>query len=184
MISPVCAPPGKHRWQPGRGLERSLITRHAERRFVGHAPEQLFDLVADVRRYPEFLPWCQAARVRRREGLVEIAELVIGFGPFHEKFVSRVELAPEHADGPRIDTTGLEGPFRRLVSRWTFQPHPEGTLIDFALEFDFRSVLLQQTVRLLFAEAVRRMVSAFEARATELYGKPTARPATPASRAR
>ena len=184
MISPVCAPPGKHRWQPGRGLERSLITRHAERRFVGHAPEQLFDLVADVRRYPDFLPWCQAARVRRREGLVEIAELAIGFGPFHEKFVSRVELAPEHADGPRIDTTGLEGPFRRLVSRWTFQPHPEGTLIDFALEFDFRSVLLQQTVRLLFAEAVRRMVSAFEARATELYGKPTARPATPASRAR
>ena len=161
-----------------------MITRHAERRFVGHAPEQLFDLVADVRRYPEFLPWCQAARVRRREGLVEIAELAIGFGPFHEKFVSRVELAPEHADGPRIDTTGLEGPFRRLVSRWTFQPHPEGTLIDFALEFDFRSVLLQQTVRLLFAEAVRRMVSAFEARATELYGKPTARPATPASRAR
>ena len=184
MTSPACAPPGKHSWRPGRELERSLITRHAERRIVGHAPAQLFDLVADVRRYPEFLPWCQAARVRRREGQVEIAELAIGFGPFHEKFVSRIELVPEHAGGPRIDTTGIEGPFRRLVSRWTFQPHPEGTLIDFELEFDFRSMLLQQTVRLLFAEAVRRMVSAFEARATALYGKPTGRPGTPASRAR
>jgi coenzyme Q-binding protein COQ10 len=158
-----------------------LTTRHAERRLVGHTPKQLFDLVADVGRYPEFLPWCHAARVRQRDGAVEIAELAIGFGPFHEKFVSRVELAPDQPGGPRIDTTGIEGPFRRLISRWTFQPDPHGTVIDFELEFDFRSMLLQQTVRLLFAEAVRRMVSAFEARATQLYGKPSARPATPAS---
>ena len=160
-----------------------LSTRHAERRLVGHAPLQLFELVADVARYPEFLPWCHAARVRKREGNVEIAELAIGFGPFHEKFVSRVELMPEHAGGPRIDTTGIEGPFRRLTSRWVFEPDPHGTIIDFELEFDFRSMLLQQTVRLLFAEAVRRMVSAFETRAHQLYGKPIARPATPASRA-
>jgi coenzyme Q-binding protein COQ10 len=161
-----------------------LPTRHAERRLVGHTPMQLFDLVADVARYPEFLPWCHAARVRRRDGNIEIAELAIGFGPFHEKFVSRVELVPDCPGGPRIDTTGIEGPFRRLVSRWTFQPDPHGTMIDFELEFDFRSMLLQQTVRLLFAEAVRRMVSAFEARATQLYGKPIARPATPASQER
>ena len=161
-----------------------MTTRHAERRVVGHAPMQLFELVADVARYPEFLPWCHAARIRRREGTVEIAELAIGFGPFHEKFVSRVELAPDHSTGPRIDTTGIEGPFRCLVSRWIFHPHADGTMIDFELEFDFRSMLLQQTVRLLFAEAVRRMVSSFEARATKLYGKPSARPATPASSAR
>lgn len=144
---------------------------------------QLFALVADVARYPEFLPWCHAARVRQRDGTVEIAELAIGFGPFHEKFVSRVELAPDHSEGPRIDTTGIEGAFRRLISHWKFHPDPHGTMIDFELEFDFRSMLLQQTVRLLFAEAVRRMVSAFEARATQLYGKPSARPATPASQA-
>ncbi|MDP1840826.1 MAG: type II toxin-antitoxin system RatA family toxin [Reyranella sp.] len=162
-----------------------MPTRHAERRLVGHAPMQLFDLVADVARYPEFLPWCQAGRIRRRESpTIEIAELAIGFGPFHEKFVSRVELAPDHPGGPRIDTTGIEGPFRRLTSRWTFQPDPHGTMIDFELEFDFRSMLLQQTVRLLFAEAVRRMVSAFEARALQLYGKPSARPVMPASQAR
>jgi coenzyme Q-binding protein COQ10 len=146
---------------------------------------QLFELVADVPSYPEFLPWCHAARIRRREGTtVQIAELAIGFGPFHEKFASRVVLTPDAGGGPRIDTTGIEGPFRRLVSRWTFQPHLEGCLIDFELEFEFRSLLLQQTVRLLFAEAVRRMVSAFEARANQLYGKPKVRPATPASTAR
>lgn len=146
---------------------------------------QLFELVADVPRYPEFLPWCHAGRIRRREGPdVQIAELAIGFGPFHEKFASRVVLAPDSPGGPRIDTTGIEGPFRRLVSRWTFQPHPTGCTIDFELEFDFRSMLLQQTVRLLFAEAVKRMVSAFETRARELYGKPNVQPATPVSSTR
>ncbi len=160
-----------------------MLTRHAERRVVAHAPLQLFDLVADVRRYPEFLPWCQAARVRSRSGQTEIAELAIGFGLFHERFVSRVELAPDRAEGPRIVTTGIEGPFRRLASRWTFHPHANGTEIEFELEFEFRSMLLQQTVRLLFAEAVRRMVAAFEARAAQLYGKPTVRPVQPASQA-
>ena len=146
---------------------------------------QLFELVADVPRYPEFLPWCHAGRIRRRESAtVQIAELAIGFGPFHEKFASRVVLTPDAPEGPRIETTGIEGPFRRLMSRWTFQPHPDGCLIDFELEFDFRSVVLQQTVRLLFAEAVRRMVSAFEARARQLYGKANARPVTPVSSTR
>ncbi|HEX9327285.1 MAG TPA: type II toxin-antitoxin system RatA family toxin [Reyranella sp.] len=161
------------------------VTRHSERRVVTYTSMQLFELVADVPRYPEFLPWCHAGRIRRREGpTVQIAELAIGFGPFHEKFASRVVLAPDAPDGPRIDTTGIEGPFRRLVSRWIFHPHPDGCLIDFELEFDFRSILLQQTVRLLFAEAVRRMVTAFEARAKALYGKATVRPATPISSTR
>ena len=161
------------------------VTRHTERRIVAHTPLQLFELVADVPRYPEFLPWCHAGRIRRREGPnLQIAELAIGFGPFHEKFASRVVLAPDAAGGPRIDTTGIEGPFRHLVSRWVFHPHADGCLIDFEMEFDFRSILLQQTVRLLFAEAVRRMVSAFEGRADQLYGKSNARPATPISSAR
>jgi len=161
------------------------LTRHAERKVVAFAPKQLFDLVANVPRYPEFLPWCLAARVRRRESAtVEIDELAIGFGPFHEKFVSRVVLKPDHPAGPRIETTGIEGPFRVLSSRWSFQPHPEGTQIDFSLEFEFRSRILQHTVRLLFAEAVHRMVVAFEARAVKLYGRTSAQPATPASQVR
>ena len=93
-------------------------------------------------------------------------------------------LTPDAEGGPRIETTGVEGPFRQLASHWSFEPHPDGALIRFSLEFEFRSMLLQQTVRLLFAEAVKRMVSAFEARANQLYGKPSVRPATPASSTR
>ena len=148
------------------------ITKHAERKVVRFAPKQLFDLVADVPRYPEFLPWCTAARVRKQEGPGrEIDELAIGFGPFHEKFVSRVVLTPDDPAGPRIETTGVEGPFKHLASRWLFKEHEQGCEIEFSLEFEFRSLILQHTVRMLFAEAVKRMVSAFEARARQLYGE-------------
>jgi coenzyme Q-binding protein COQ10 len=148
------------------------LTRHAERKIVPFAPRQIFDLVADVPRYPEFLPWCTAARVRKQEGPnVEIDELAIGFGPLHETFVSRVTKTPDAPDGPRIETVGIEGPFKSLTSHWQFRPHPDGTEIVFALEFEFRSRLLQHTMRVLFAEAVKRMVAAFEARAKQLYGK-------------
>ena len=148
------------------------VTRHAERKVVPFAPRQIFDLVADVPRYPEFLPWCTAARVRKREGSnAEIDEIAIGFGPFHETFVSRVVLTPDDPEGLRIETTGIEGPFKALASHWLFRPDPKGTEIVFALEFEFRSLLLQHTVRMLFAEAVKRTVAAFEARAVQLYGK-------------
>ena len=148
------------------------ITRHAERKIVPFAPRQIFDLVADVPRYPEFLPWCTAARVRKKEGpSVEIDELAIGFGPLHEKFVSRVTKKTDHPDELRIETVGIEGPFKALASHWLFRPHPDGCEIVFSLEFEFRSRLLQHTMRLLFAEAVKRMVAAFEARATQLAGK-------------
>jgi len=148
------------------------ITRHAERKIVPFAPQQIFDLVADVPRYPEFLPWCTAARVRKKEGPnAEIAELAIGFGPLHEKFVSRVTKTPDDPADLRIETVGLEGPFKALASHWEFRPHPNGTEIVFSLEFEFRSLILQHTMRMLFGEAVKRMVAAFEARAGQLYGK-------------
>jgi coenzyme Q-binding protein COQ10 len=147
------------------------VTRHAERKVVPFAPQQIFDLVADVPRYPEFLPWCTAARVRKKEGPnAEIAELAIGFGPLHEKFVSRVTRKTDDPEGPRIETVGVEGPFKALLSHWLFRPHPKGTEIVFSLEFEFRSLILQHTMRMLFAEAVKRMVAAFEARARQLYG--------------
>jgi len=149
------------------------VTRHAERKVVPFAPRQIFDLVADVPRYPEFLPWCTAARVRRREGPnSQIDELAIGFGPFHEKFVSRVLMTPDDPQGMRIETVGIEGPFKALASHWLFRPDPKGAEIVFSLEFEFRSLLLQQTMRMLFAEAVKRMVAAFETRAFKLYGAP------------
>jgi coenzyme Q-binding protein COQ10 len=148
------------------------VTRHAERKIIPFAPRQIFDLVADVPRYPEFLPWCTAARVRTQEGPnVEVDELAIGFGPLHERFVSRVTRNTDNADDLRIDTVGIEGPFKLLGSHWEFKPHATGTEIVFALEFEFRSRLLQHTMRVLFAEAVKRMVAAFEARARQLYDR-------------
>jgi len=132
----------------------------------------MFDLVADVPRYPEFLPWCTAARVRKQEGPnAEVAELAIGFGPLHERFVSRVTKNTDDPDNLRIETVGIEGPFKQLGSHWQFKPHDKGAEIVFSLEFEFRSLLLQHTMRMLFAEAVKRMVAAFEARASKLYGQ-------------
>jgi coenzyme Q-binding protein COQ10 len=90
-----------------------------------------------------------------------------------------VVLTPDDPAGMRIKTIGIEGPFKALASDWLFWPHPKGTEIVFSLEFEFRSLLLQQTMRMLFAEAVKRMVAAFEARAFKLYGEATRGIVTP-----
>jgi coenzyme Q-binding protein COQ10 len=140
---------------------------HAEKRVLPYTPEQLFDLVAEVERYPEFLPWCLAARIRSREGNTITADLLIGFRMFRERFTSKVVL-----DRPRrIDVSYAEGPFKYLNNHWIFEPMPGGgTCIDFYVDFEFRSALLQKLIGLLFNEAVRRMVAAFEGRAKQLYG--------------
>jgi coenzyme Q-binding protein COQ10 len=142
---------------------------HAERRLLPYTPEQLFDLVADVERYPEFLPWCLAARIRERRGTVITADLLIGFKMVRERFTSRVEL-----DRPqRIDVSYAEGPFRYLNNHWDFVAQAGGQcLIDFHVDFEFRSRMLQKVIAVLFNEAVKRMVGAFEGRARQLYGTP------------
>jgi coenzyme Q-binding protein COQ10 len=142
---------------------------HGERRVLPYSPEQLYALVADVARYPEFLPWCIAARVRKREDKLLVADLVIGFRMIRERFTSRVRLDDE---GRRIDVAYIEGPFKYLNNHWVFEPHPEGCLIDFYIDFEFRSKILQRLMEALFHEAVRRMVATFEARAREIYGAP------------
>ena len=142
---------------------------HTERRVLPYTPDQLFDLVADIERYPEFLPWCIAARVRRREGHRLVADLVIGFKMIRERFTSIVVLGP--ADG-RIDVSYAEGPMRHLKNHWLFLPHSQGCEIDFYVDFEFRSKIMQKIMGALFHEAVKRMVSAFEVRARQLYGSP------------
>lgn len=139
---------------------------HAEKRFLPYSPKQLFDLVADVERYPEFLPWAVAARITRHEGNVIDADLVIGFKMIRESFSSRVVLA----EPSRIDVSYTKGPFKYLNNHWIFNPQDDGCEIDFYVDFEFRSRLLQRMIGALFNEAVRRMVSAFEARARALYG--------------
>lgn len=139
---------------------------HAEKRVLAYTPEQLFDLVADVERYPEFLPWCVGSRIRKRQENVIHADLVIGFKMIRERFTSRVTL-----DRPRrIDVAYVEGPLRHLNNHWHFEPHPRGCEIDFYVDFEFRSRMLERLIGTLFNEAFRRMVGAFESRAAVLYG--------------
>jgi len=140
---------------------------HAERRRLPYTQQQLFDLVADVERYPEFLPWCVGARVRERKPNVIVADLLIGYRMVRERFTSRIVLDPPG----RIDVSYSEGPFRYLDNHWLFEPEPDGgCTLDFFVDFEFRSRMLQKIIELLFNEAVRRMVSAFEGRARRLYG--------------
>jgi coenzyme Q-binding protein COQ10 len=140
---------------------------HAERRLLPYTADQLFDLVADIERYPEFLPWCVGARVRERKSNTITGDLLIGYKMVRERFTSRIVL-----DRPgRIDVSYAEGPFRYLDNHWLFVPQENGIcLIDFYVDFEFRSRMLQKVIELLFNEAVKRMVSAFETRARQLYG--------------
>ena len=148
------------------------MTTHSETRVLPYTAQQMYDLVADVGRYPEFLPWTAAARVRsvtpRADGAdVMEADLVISFKLFRERFGSRVVLWPE---AKKIDTEYLEGPFRHMRSNWSFRDVEGGCEVDFFVDFEFRNRLLQKAAGLFFYEAMQRIVRAFEARATELHG--------------
>jgi coenzyme Q-binding protein COQ10 len=143
---------------------------HAETKLVPYGADQLFDLVADVGKYPQFLPWCVAAHVRSSSDSELLADLTIGFGPFRESFASRVALDRPHQVRVRYEN----GPFRYLKNQWTFSPDPRGCRVDFFVDFEFRSRLLQAAIGVVFNEAVRRMVNAFLKRARDVYGPPAA----------
>jgi coenzyme Q-binding protein COQ10 len=149
---------------------------HAEKRILRYTPEQLFDLVADVRRYPEFLPWCVAARVLTRSETEIAADLTIGFKIFRETFRSHVTLERPHL----VHVRYLNGPFRYLNNHWRFTPVDGGTEVDFFVDFEFHSRILQAAIGVVFNEAVRLMVRAFERRAMVLYGRHPAGAPTPA----
>lgn len=149
------------------------MPQHHETRALPYSARQMYDLVADVARYPEFLPWNAAARIRSRKPLgdgaeVMEADLVISFKVFRERFGSRVELRP--AEG-RIVTEYLDGPFRHMRSNWHFRDRPEGGCeVAFDVDFEFRNAILQRIIGVVFNEAMQRIVRAFEARAAALYG--------------
>ena len=134
---------------------------HAEKKVLRYSQEQLFDMVADVARYPEFLPWCVGARVLSRDEQVLVADLTIGFRMFRETFRSRVGMnKPGH-----IHVTYENGPFRYLNNHWRFTPVAGGTEVDFFVDFEFRSRILQVAIGVVFNEAVRLMVRAVQMRA-------------------
>lgn len=131
-----------------------------------YAPAQIFDLVADVERYPEFLPWCRAARILERQADCFIAELVICFKHITEQYTSKVTLFPHE----RIEVEMLKGPFHHLSNRWEFYGEDGGTRIEFFLDFAFKSKLLDKLIGGLFTRASQKMSEAFMTRADALYG--------------
>ena len=148
------------------------MPHHAETKRLPYSAAQMFDLVADVARYPEFLPWTAAARIRSRGpiegGEVMEADLVISFKVFRERFGSRVVLYPGQG---RILTEYLDGPFKHLKSVWTFHDAAGGCCdVSFEVDFEFKNPILAGIIGIVFNEAMQRVVRAFEARAKVLYG--------------
>jgi coenzyme Q-binding protein COQ10 len=144
---------------------------HSETRTLPYTAQQMYDLVADVANYPKFLPWTAAARIRsiedRGDHEVMLADLVISFKVFRERFGSRVTLWPaEH----RIDTEYLDGPFKHMHSKWQFRDVEGGVEVAFFVDFEFRNRILQGAAGMFFYEAMQRIVRAFERRAAQLYG--------------
>jgi len=139
---------------------------------VPHSPSQMFDLVADVERYPEFVPLCESLRVRRRsqsgEGIeMLVADMSVGYKAIRESFTSRVTLDRARL---RIDVEYVDGPFRYLENRWVFRSTSSGSEIDFHINYEFRNFALGLLMGAMFDRAFRKFTTAFEERAREIYG--------------
>lgn len=143
---------------------------HSETKRLPHTAQQMYDLVADVEKYPQFLPWCVAARINSispgPDRSVMEADLVISFKVFRERFASRVTLFPHER---KIDTEYVDGPFKYMHSTWAFHDRPDGCDVDFFVDFEFKNAILQSVVGLVFNDAMLRIVRAFERRAAELH---------------
>jgi coenzyme Q-binding protein COQ10 len=148
---------------------------HSETKFLPYTAQQMYDLVADVASYPQFLPWCAAARVKGVTDLgdhqVMEADLVISFKVFRERFGSRVTLYPEER---RLETVYIDGPFKYMHSSWSFAEatgaQGPGMEVSFNVDFEFRNAILQSVIGIVFNDAMQRIVRAFERRAADLYG--------------
>jgi coenzyme Q-binding protein COQ10 len=142
------------------------MPRHSEQRFLPYTPEQLFELVADVKRYDEFLPWVTAVRVRSSSETEMVADLIVGFGAFRERFTSRVGKERP----TRITVDYVEGPLKFLHNEWQFEPAEGGTNLGFTVDFAFRNRIFEAVAGQVFDRALRKMTNAFEERAAALYG--------------
>ncbi|MHC2106031.1 MULTISPECIES: type II toxin-antitoxin system RatA family toxin [unclassified Methylobacterium] len=147
-------------------------------RTVRHSPQQMYDLVADVERYPEFLPLCESLRVIRRQqvqhqdmpegGEVLIAEMGVGYKAIRERFTTRVSLDPANH---KIVAEYIDGPFRHLENRWLFKEAPNGgCAVDFFITYEFKSRTLGLLMGTMFDRAFRKFTDAFEGRANRMYG--------------
>jgi len=142
------------------------MPRHTEQRFLPYTPEQLFDLVADVGRYQEFLPWVAATRIRENSETEMVADLVVGFKALKETFTSKVHKRRPH----EIAIDYVEGPLKFLHNGWKFRAVNDGTEVDFCVDFAFKNRIFEALAGQMFDRALRRMIGAFEERAAALYG--------------
>jgi coenzyme Q-binding protein COQ10 len=153
------------------------MPRYSNKRRVQHRAEQMFDLVADVERYPEFVPLCQSLKIRQRKPKpdgteVVVADMTVSFKLVRETFTSQITL-----DRPnlKILVEYLKGPFSSLENRWTFEPRGEGVCdVGFNIAYEFRSRMLAMLMGAMFDTAFSRFSAAFEKRADQVYGKPAA----------
>ena len=145
------------------------MLQHIEQKRVPYTQSEMFALVADVERYAEFLPWCIASRIKRRESeTVFYADLVVGYKMFRERFSSKVILTKDR----EISIEYLKGPLKQLQNQWRFLDNDDGSCtIDFVVTFEFGNNFLQKLATTFFNEVVKRMVAAFEGRAAQLYGE-------------
>lgn len=140
------------------------MTTHSETHFLPYAASELYDLVTHVERYPEFLPWCAGLRVIKREGEGQmLAEMLVRYKSFTEKFVSRVTMTPH--ESVRVEL--VDGPFQHLINLWEFRPQKGGTEVHFFIDFALKSSVLQGLLGYFFESAFRKMVAAFEAEAAK-----------------
>lgn len=143
------------------------MPRHQERRHLPFRADQIYAMVADVGRYPEFLPWVVAVRIRSDNDHQMIADLIVGFRGLREQFTSRVHKRVHE----EISVDYLDGPMRHLHNRWRFSDAPDGgCIVDFDVDFAFRSSLFERLAGQMFDKALRRLTAAFEERAHALYG--------------
>lgn len=151
------------------------MPRFSSERPVAHHADNMFDLVADVERYPEFVPLCERLRVRRRvtaeDGVgILVADMTVAYGPIRETFLSRVLLErPKRT----ILVEYVDGPFSKLENVWRFEPmSPETSRVHFAIDYEFRNAALAALMGVMFDRAFRTFADAFETRANEVYGRP------------
>ena len=142
------------------------MPRHSETRHLPYSPEQMFDLVADVARYPEFLPWVVATRIKSDSDTQMVADMIAGFKGLRESFTSKVQKErPEH-----IHVEYVEGPLKHLDNDWKFRPDGKGgSYVDFCVDFTFKNRMFEMIAGQMFDRALRKMISAFEERAADLY---------------
>jgi coenzyme Q-binding protein COQ10 len=145
------------------------MPRHAETRHLPYSPEQMFDLVADVARYPDFLPWVSAMRVRSSSEAEMVADMIVGFKGLRETFTSRIRKTR-----PReLHVDYVDGPLDHLTNDWAFRPDGQGgCLVDFQVDFAFKNRVFQMLAGQVFDRALRKMIGAFEERAAKLYTVP------------